>query len=568
MAKYSGTDGDDTITGTKNADLFIASAGKDNLNGGPGRDEISFALWGRAVKIDLSLATYQAIGPGSKVRLTSFESLTGSQRNDTLYGDTLANWINGSGGDDTVQGREGNDNLYGANGNDSLDGGTGDDQLSGQLGDDTLIGGAGNDTLAGGAGTDLAYYRYENAGITLDLRLSTQQFVGTTAGYDTLSLIENVSGTDYADTIVGNDANNTLYGNGGNDVLEGGVGDDVLWGLLGTDTASYRNATGGVVVSLYEAGVQDVGGGAGRDQLISIENVRGSAFGDVFYGLGAGNGFDGGDGVDWVFYGARTSGMVVNLSSGTSNVGDTFTSIENIVATDYDDTIYGSAANNALYGQGGDDILRGLAGDDALYGGPGSDWAMYDTTPSGVTVDLAITTAQNTGGAGVDTLGSIERLYGSNYDDTLSGTDANNVVFGGAGTDSINGRGGDDTVAGGLGADVLSGGTGADAFVYYAVNESLPGFLTGDFIQDFSRAQGDQIYLYAIDARTDVAGNDAFTFIGDTAFSGVSGQLRFDYTSAANQYVVYGDVNGDKTADIAIYVISDSAAPIASDFVS
>ena len=183
-----------------------------------------------------------------------------------------------------------------------------------------------------------------------------------------------------------------------------------------------------------------------------------------------------------------------------------------------------------------------------------------------MTIDLAITGAQNTGGAGIDTFQAIEHVHGSTGDDTLSGNDVSNTLAGGDGIDSLSGRAGNDGLNGGLGADVLTGGAGADLFLYYAVDESLPGFFTGDFIQDFSRAQADRISLRDIDARINVSGNDAFTFIGNAAFTGVSGQLRFDYTSAANQYVVYGDVNGDKTADIAIYVISDSAAPVATDF--
>ena len=64
-------------------------------------------------------------------------------------------------------------------------------------------------------------------------------------------------------------------------------------------------------------------------------------------------------------------------------------------------------------------------------GAAGSDTASYADATAGVTVNLAITTAQNTVGAGVDTLASLENLIGSNFNDTLTGTTAANILNGG-----------------------------------------------------------------------------------------------------------------------------------------
>lgn len=124
----------------------------------------------------------------------------------------------------------------------------------------------------------------------------------------------------------------------------------------------------------------------------------------------------------------------------------------------------------------------------------------------------------------------------------LSGHDQ---ITGGKFGDNLSGFGGNDTIYGGGGADVLSGGKGADRFVFKAVSESR-GFNT-DFIQDFSRSQGDKIDLSKIDARTGVKGNQAFTFIGEAEFSGRKGQLRYD--SLGDQSHVQADVNGDGRAD-------------------
>ncbi|MFM7084705.1 MAG: S8 family serine peptidase [Hyphomicrobium sp.] len=117
------------------------------------------------------------------------------------------------------------------------------------------------------------------------------------------------------------------------------------------------------------------------------------------------------------------------------------------------DTLTGLAGNDTLSGADGDDILNGGAGDDILNGGNGSDTASYEGTTSSVTVSLALTSSQSTGGAGRDTLNSIENLIGGQANDTLTGNAGNNRIDGGAGSDNLNGGAGNDTLIGGLGAD-------------------------------------------------------------------------------------------------------------------
>src|SRR6185369_16387800 len=96
-------------------------------------------------------------------------------------------------------------------------------------------------------------------------------------------------------------------------------------------------------------------------------------------------------------------------------------------------------------------------GDDILDGGAGIDTASYADAASGVTVSLAEHDAQDTGGAGSDTLINIENLTGSAFDDTLTG-DAN--------ANTLSGLEGDDTLQGGAGNDTLDGGTGNDTASY------------------------------------------------------------------------------------------------------
>ena len=206
------------------------------------------------------------------------------------------------------------------------------------------------------------------------------------------------------------------------------------------------------------------------------------------------------------------------------------------------DTLSGLGGNDTLAGLGGDDVLDGGAGNDLLNGGAGLDTASFASATGGVTVSLAVTSAQNTG-AGKDTLVSIENLTGSSYADKLTGDVNANVLNGGAGGD---------TLAGGGGADTLWGGAGADRFVFTNLADSAP--LARDTIWDFSHAQADRIDLTAIDA---VAGgkDNAFTLVA--AFSHKAGELVSVYDT--DHYVVQGDVNGDGVADFAINVYSPTS---------
>lgn len=127
-----------------------------------------------------------------------------------------------------------------------------------------------------------------------------------------------------------------------------------------------------------------------------------------------------------------------------------------------EDVLTGGAGNDTLSGGADDDYLMGDAGNDRIDGGTGFDWAGYEDATAAVRVDLALTTAQNTLGAGTDTLVSIEYVHGSAYADTLSGTSGFNYIFGGDGNDSLAGRAGDDFLAGGAGDDTVDGGIGID----------------------------------------------------------------------------------------------------------
>ncbi|KAF0863532.1 retention module-containing protein [Pseudomonas sp. LD120] len=147
---------------------------------------------------------------------------------------------------------------------------------------------------------------------------------------------------------------------------------------------------------------------------------------------------------------------------------------------DGNDVLTAGSGNNTLQGGDGNDLLFSGPGNDLLDGGPGTDTASYAHATAGVTVSLGLLGAQNTLGAGTDTLTGIENLVGSNYNDTLTGDGNANVITGGLGDDVLNGGSGDDLLIGGMGNNTLTGGGGSDTFQW------LQGNSGHDVVTDFT----------------------------------------------------------------------------------
>ena len=261
-------------------------------------------------------------------------------------------------------GTAGADNLVGTDANDTLQGLGGNDQLTG---------GKGADVLDGGAGVDTARYGESGEGVTVNLLFNVAS--GGTATGDTFIGVENVTGSSFNDLILGDGLGNvlrggagtdTLRGLAGDDVLTGGAGADKLEGLAGFDTADYSGAKQGIQASLG-AGAGFFGDAAG-DTYSSVENLTGSAFGDVLRGDGGANVvkggggndvilgdagsdvLDGGDGVDTIEYSGTTTGVLVNLNNGAVSggfaAGDSISRFENVAGTNANDTLVGDAGAN------------------------------------------------------------------------------------------------------------------------------------------------------------------------------------------------------------------------------
>jgi len=208
-----------------------------------------------------------------------------------------------------------------------------------------------------------------------------------------------------------------------------------------------------------------------------------------------------------------------------------------------DDELFGNAGNDTLNGGDGGDILVGGAGNDTLNGGGGNgvDTADYWGVKAGVTVNL-VTGKANDGEGGTDTLNGIENVRGTDFRDEiigdqasnflngnagadhLSGNGGNDILSGGDGSDTILGGSGEDKITGGKGADIMTGGSDADLFQFFLTSEVGVGASFRDVIRDF-QAGLDKIAVSAIDADTSVSGNQAFTFVGGSAFND-EGQIR------------------------------------------
>ncbi|MGF9764844.1 calcium-binding protein, partial [Microvirga sp. 0TCS3.31] len=239
------------------------------------------------------------------------------------------------------------------------------------------------------------------------------------------------------------------------------------------------------------------------------------------------------------------------------------------------ENVRGGTAGDQLTGDGSANVLQGLGGVDILNGAGGIDTADYSEKAAAVVVTLAGDAVVRVfiggppgsvgGGVAEDFILNIENVRGGAAGDQLTGDGSANVLEGNDGNDLLNGGAGNDTLDGGAGDDELTGGGGADNYDYNFVFDSSSS--SGiDLITQFVSTEGDKINLLDIDANSSVAGDQAFTFIGQAAFSAVPGQLRLD-TVTAGQTRVLGDNNGDGLADLEIEIQLTSTLLSSNDFV-
>ena len=471
----------DTLYGSNNGSSatksFDGGAGNDTIDGRGGFDQAYYnSAIGTVSGINVTVATNNVVGDAFHVvgdasigtdTLIHIKSIRGTNFADTFN----ATGYNGASAD--------------------LPNGPTFNEFEGLGGDDIITG----NNLTGLAATRLTYGS-ASAGVTVDLAAHTASG-DASVGTDTITGVNRVRGSFFNDTISGDANDNTLEGQGGNDVingrggndtLTGGSGNDQLDGGDGIDRAIYTDATGPITVNLA-AGTAS-GSGVGNDStLISIEQIRGSAFADIYVATGytgvspigsfqananefegmAGNDVITGNGATQLSYLNATSSVTVNFTSwvaglgasgtatGDASVGtDTFTGVQVVRGSEFSDTFHGS--NNLT----GVENFQGRGGDDLIDGGGGFDRASYwfrtdDNVTGGITVNMAAGTVNGDASVGHDTLLSVEAVRGTNFADTYNATGftASSTNAGSAGVNNLGaafnefeGLGGNDSITG------------------------------------------------------------------------------------------------------------------------
>ncbi|MGI9487619.1 MAG: cadherin domain-containing protein, partial [Geminicoccaceae bacterium] len=209
-----GDGSDNAIYGYAGDDTLEGGAGADVIDGGDGSDTASYASSSSSVDINLGAGSVSG-GDAQGDTLISIDNLIGSSSGDTLTGDTGSN---------------------------------------------TIEGGGGGDTIDGGAGTDTASYESSSAGVTVDLSAGTGS--GGHATGDSLSNVENVTGSGHADILTGDSGTNVLDGGAGADLLYGGGGNDTFYSGDGSDSL-YGGDGADLFFLLQGQGNDTVDGGLG-----------------------------------------------------------------------------------------------------------------------------------------------------------------------------------------------------------------------------------------------------------------------------------------------------------------
>jgi len=560
-----GLAGNDEIEGNQGNDSLFGNAGNDVLNG----DELIVITEAEG---DVILGT--GIGNDYLDGGDGDDTLDGGEGNDTLLGaagdDSLwggegTDIINGGDGKDSLYGAEGNDSLFGSAGNDFLFGNEDNDTLDGGDGDDSLVGGEGNDSIVGGAGIDTVSY----ATLLSPVDVNFVTGIAIAEGTDTLTGIEVIIGTAFADTIVGSSSDESLIGNGGADILTGGGGNDTfildpataagskIQGAAGTDNLVLNDTTLALSLTNGSVGIDRSGTSlvvdVNKDGQVNLandieilnffdatSNIPGTGFIENVAGV-SGNTILSSFLTLPVFKppltttptptptprGPQILTPAIGIPSPNTTVDSTFN------GGPLSDLFFGTPQADALDGLAGDDTIFGLDGADNILGNDGEDSLLgnagTDLIDAGNGNDIVY------GGKASDGIlggGGNDSLYANKGLDVVLGGDGNDIIFGGKGDDSIGGDAGDDSIFGQLDKDLLLGGSGNDVVSGGEGDDTLAG------IDPSAINPG----IGEFDTLTGGEGKDRF-LLGDSEkiyYSGDGNAVISDFNSAEDAIVLSG----------------------------
>ena len=323
---------------------------------------------------------------------------------------------------------------------------------------------------------------------TLDPNLmAADQSIAFYPLYDTTT-----HGTAANNAMNGDAQRNAIYGEGGNDTLNGLGGNDYLNGGIGNDTL---NGGDGNDILLGGAGADKMNGGAGNHDLVS--------------------------------YAGATTGVGVHLDTGTGNGGDangdTYSNIEDVTGSAYNDTLEGNSAiaGNIIHGGAGNDSIHGNGGYDTLYGDDGND-------------TMTAFGSWNTSGS---------TMYGGNGNDRMTGGEGSDHIYGGAGNDTLEGR---------EGVNTLTGNSGSDTFEFQKNLDTAGPADNLNLITDFNKNE-DVLSLYDV---FQGSGNNTDVFVGSDANGDV--QLTFGDTTVVLEGVHNAGWNSVQALTNAGFEVTDT----------
>ncbi|MBY8960233.1 calcium-binding protein [Pseudomonas sp. MIS38] len=525
-----GNASDNIITGGAGNDLLYGGAGADQFIGGAGIDTASYGDSTVGVSINLKTGVNSGIAAGDTY--TGIERILGSGFNDTFIADSRVFAFDGGAGTADVVDystsveainvdiRANAVGLAGIGGDAQGDTLSGIEKVIGTAFNDTFNLDSATATFEGGAGDDV-YVLNGSGGTVIEQAGGGNDEVRSNFGQ--IYLGANVERLTYTGTGSftgwGNAIDNIITGGNGNDILYGGAGADRFIGGAGFDTVGYGDTTIGVTINL-KTGVHT--GIAAGDTYTSIEALTGTIAGDIFIADGAAMAFDGLVGADMVSYEQSDSAVTIDLKTKVNAgdaAGDTYTGIEFFQGSSFNDTLSGTAFGDNFIGGSGADLIDGREGHDT---------AWYINSKAAVNINLQTNVNEGADAQG-DVLLNIERVIGSQFDDTLTGSSAVDFLEGSTGNDVIYGGDGADFIYGGLVS--LAGPLASSAPNAGAEADALYGGNDNDTILTASNDTGSRAYGEAGDDTITVThgiadggeGNDKLigTGLGFSLFGGV-----------------------------------------------
>lgn len=529
----------EAITGTNMADTIVTKALNDDqwfaVMGGAGNDAITGSTGTDQLRYDMEYARGGRQGIDAKLATGKITDSFGNTDTVSLIDVLFATGLN-----DTITGGTGNESFAGFAGNDIIDGGAGRNTLIYNYDFDFGQGLLGTAKWGSGSGGKIGVH------VNLATGIARDSFGGT----DTISNIQIVQGTRFADTMVAAETGSEFYGNDGNDTLNGGAGNDILNGGNGNDTLRggdgndvfvvntskdrlFENANEGTAdrVESYAdwtlaANFENLTllGGAKKGTGNAADNtITGNEHANTLNGAGGADTMLGGDGND-IYIVDNTADVVTEAEDkgyDTVRASSSFTLSQHVDRLELTGKSHingtGNASDNVIVGNARNNIIEGGAGADWLDGGKGADTLSYASSDSAVTVSLQAGTAFG-GHADDDTFRNFENLLGSAHGDELAGNSGANRIEGGAGDDNITGGGGNDTLTGGDGDDTFhfAKGFGRDVITDFESGSDLlvlSESLLKDYNKDGTADLADIVFafktsgsglIFTIDAKTSI----------------------------------------------------------------